>query len=225
MRNYAIKNQGFIAIGKTISRMKLFSSQLSLLLVVIFALTGFLQGCAQQTNSLSNQSSAVNASPLGAPTSPVMDYANVLDAQTKAQLESKIIAFRDSTNPRVELAVAIVQTTGDQSIFDYSLAVARDWGIGSKASDNPGALLFIAINDHAYYTQVSRDLEDELPDGITGSLQRQYLVPAFKQQQYGKGISDTIDAYISAIRAKQSGQPAIAEYHSKSGHTGRAPTL
>ncbi|MGI8469479.1 MAG: TPM domain-containing protein [Pyrinomonadaceae bacterium] len=181
--------------------MKRISLKLNLLLVSILVLTS-LQIFAQTSQPFS-----INTSPLPAPTSPVMDYANVLDAATKQQLEQKIIQFRDSTNPKVELAVAIVSTTGDRDIFDYSLAVARGWGIGSKESDNPGALLFIAVNDRKYFTQVSRDLEDELPDGVVGSLQRQYLVPAFKQQQYGKGVSDTIDAYIRTIRAKQNGEP------------------
>ena len=160
--------------------------------------------------SLSNYSQtatpfSINESPLGAPTSPVMDYAGVLDAATKQAIEQKIIAFRDSSNPKVELAVAIVGTTGDRDIFDYSLAVSRGWKIGSKEQDNPSALLLIAVNDRKYFTQVSRDLEDELPDGLVGQLQRQNLVPAFRQQNYGKGVSDTIDAYISTIQAKQTG--------------------
>ena len=150
---------------------------------------------------------SINESPLPAPTSPVMDYAGVLDAAAKQSLERKIIAFRDSTNPKVELAVAIVSTTGERPIFDYSMAVARGWKIGSPEQENPGALLFIAINDRKYFTQVSKDLEDELPDGLVGQLQRQYLVPAFKQNNYGKGVSDTIDAYIRTIQAKQSGLP------------------
>lgn len=145
---------------------------------------------------------SINDSPLGAPTSPVMDYAGVLDATTKRNLEQKIIQFRDASNPKVELAVAIVGTTGDRDIFDYSLAVARGWKIGSKDQDNPGALILIAVNDRKYYTQVSRDLEDELPDALVGQLQRQNLVPAFRQQNYGKGISDLIDAYINQIRNK-----------------------
>jgi uncharacterized protein len=132
----------------------------------------------------------------------VNDYAGVLDPATKQQLEQKLISFRDSTNPKVEIAVAIVKTTGDRDIFDYSLAVARGWGIGSKEDDNPSALLFVAIDDRKYFTQVSNDLEDELPDGAVGSLQRQYLVPEFKKGNYGKGISDTIDAYIETIRNK-----------------------
>jgi uncharacterized protein len=148
---------------------------------------------------------SINESPLGAPTSPVMDYAGVLDAATKQAIEQKIIAFRDSSNPKVELAVAIVGTTGERDIFDYSLAVSRGWKIGSKEQDNPSALLLIAVSDRKYFTQVSRDLEDELPDGLVGQLQRQNLVPAFRQQNYGKGVSDTIDAYIRTIQAKQTG--------------------
>lgn len=148
-----------------------------------------------------------NKSPLPPPTGPVMDYAGVIDPATKTDIEKKIIAYRDKSTPKTELAVAVVKTTGERPIFDYSLAVARGWGIGSKESDNPGALLFIAIEDRKYFTQISKDLEDELPDGIAGSLQRQYLVPAFKAGNYGKGISDTIDAYIKQIEARRTQGP------------------
>ncbi|HJS51946.1 MAG TPA: TPM domain-containing protein, partial [Pyrinomonadaceae bacterium] len=86
--------------------------------------------------------------------------------------------------------------------------VARGWGIGSKGDDNPSALLFIAIDDRKYFTQVSRDLEDELPDGLVGSLQRQNLVPEFKKGNYAKGISDTVESYISTIEQRSSGTSA-----------------
>lgn len=148
-----------------------------------------------------------NTSPLPAPTGFVNDYTGAIDAATKAQLESRLQAFKTSSVPSTELAVAVVRTTGDKDIFDYSLAVARGWGIGSKEDDNPGALLVIAIDDRKYFTQISRDLEDELPDGIAGSLQRQYLVPEFRKGNYSKGISDTIDAYIRTIESRRAGGP------------------
>lgn len=165
------------------------------------------------TNAQNNGEFTLDQSPLPAPTSPVMDYVGVLDANIKSNIEKKIIAFRDSTNPKVELAVAIVKTTGDRPIDMYSLAVARGWKIGSKVDDNPSALLFIAIDDRKAFTQVSRDLEDELPDSLTGQIQRQYLVPAFRQSNYSKGVNDTIDAYIRTITEKQGGlvQPTPAE--------------
>lgn len=144
-------------------------------------------------------------SSLPQPTGQVNDFAGVLDAATKQQLETRLREFKQKTNPQVDIAVAIVNTTGDRPMFDYSLALARQWKIGSKETDNPGALLCVAIADRKYYTQVSKDLEDELPDGTVGSIQRQALVPEFKKGNYGKGIADTIELYIKTIEAKQSG--------------------
>jgi len=136
-----------------------------------------------------------------------MDYVGILSEESKRQLEKKIIDFENQTNPRVQMAVVIVASTGGRDIFEYSLAVARGWGIGSKEDDNPGLLLLIAFNDKKYFTQISRDLEDELPDSLVGQIQRQYLVPAFRQGNYAKGINDTIDAYMQVIKSKQSAEP------------------
>ncbi|HUR98016.1 MAG TPA: TPM domain-containing protein [Pyrinomonadaceae bacterium] len=147
-----------------------------------------------------------NVSPLAAPTAPVNDYANVIDDATEAALNQKLIEFQRSSG--VELAVAVVNTTGERPIFDYSLAVARGWGVGAKEDDNPSALLLVAVDDRKYFTQVSKDLEDELPDALAGSLQRQFLVPEFKQGNYGKGISDTVDAYIRTYQERSSGSAA-----------------
>jgi uncharacterized protein len=127
----------------------------------------------------------------------VNDYANVIDAGTKAALEKRLKDLRDGTPAKIEIGVLTVKTTGGADIFDYSLAVARAWKIGSKEQENPGLLLVVAIDDRKYFTQVSRDAEGDIPDGVAGQLQRQYLVPAFKQGQYAKGIQDTVEAYIS----------------------------
>ncbi len=171
---------------------------------VAFGLIVFLAavGAFAQNPSTWNQ----NVSPLPTPTAPVNDYAGVLDEATKAALNKRLIDYQRSSG--VELAVAVIKTTGERPIFDYSLAVYRGWGIGAKDGDNPGALLLIAVDDRKYFTQVSADLEDELPDGLVGSLQRQYLVPEFKKGNYAKGISDTLDAYIRTIDQRSSGTAA-----------------
>ena len=147
-----------------------------------------------------------NISPLPSPTGPVNDYAGVIDEASKNSLNQRLIDFQRSSG--VELAVAVVRTTGERPIFDYSLAVYRGWGIGAKDGDNPGALLLVAIDDRKYFTQVSADLEDELPDGLVGSLQREYLVPEFKKGNYAKGIADTIEAYIRTYEQRSSGTAA-----------------
>ncbi|MGC2238453.1 MAG: TPM domain-containing protein [Pyrinomonadaceae bacterium] len=180
-------------------KIKFFPKSAALLIVLLFCIA-IQTSFSQETKPFS-----ISESPLPAPTAPVNDFAGAIDDNVEQQLNQKIKDFKARTNPPVTLAVAVVKTTGDRDIFDYSLAVARGWKVGSKDADNPSALLFIAIDDRKYFTQVSRDLEDELPDGVVGQLQRQYLVPAFKQGDYTKGVADTIDAYIRTIDSKQSG--------------------
>src|SRR2546425_1940274 len=140
-------------------------------------------------------------SPLPKPTGYVNDYAAVIDSATKDRME--ITLGNLDREQQIQFAVATVNTTGGQDIFDYSLAVARGWGIGSKDTSKPSLLLLVAIKDRKYFTQVSRHLEGDLPDGLVGQLQREQLVPAFRAAQYGKGLSDTVNAYITTVAAKR----------------------
>jgi len=139
--------------------------------------------------------------PLPVPFNPIVDNAHVIDAATRQQLESIYLNLKERGN--IEYAVLTVDTTGDRDIFDFSLAVARGWGIGSKEGDHAGLLLVVAIQDRKYFTQVSRHIEGDLPDGLVGQIQRERLVPAFRQGNYSKGILDTIQSYAATLAAKR----------------------
>ncbi len=139
--------------------------------------------------------------PLPTPFTPIVDYANVIDAGTRQRLESIYLNLKDRGG--VVYSVLTVPTTGGQEIFDYSLAVARGWGIGPKDAENPSFLLVVAIQDRKAFVQVSQHLEGDLPDGLVGRIQRERLVPAFRQGDYSKGIYDTVQAYVATIAAKR----------------------
>jgi uncharacterized protein len=140
-------------------------------------------------------------SPLPKPTGYVNDYAGVIDSATKERLE--ITLGNLDRQQSIQFAVVTIDTTGTQNnIYDYSLAVARGWGIGSKDTNKPSLLLLAAIKDRKYFTQVSRHLEGDLPDGLVGQIQREQLVPAFRDAQYGKGLSDTVETYITTLATK-----------------------
>ena len=140
-------------------------------------------------------------SPLPAPTGYVNDYAKVIDDATKSRMESALTIL--DRQHQIQFAVVTVDTTNGREIFDYSLAVARGWGIGSKDVQKASLLLLVAIKDRKYYTQVSRHLEGDLPDGLVGQIQRERLVPAFRAGDYARGLSETIDEYIRTVAAKQ----------------------
>src|SRR5437867_4952282 len=144
-------------------------------------------------------------SPLPEPTGYVNDYAGVVDSATKARLEETLSNL--DRQQHIQFAVVTVDTTDSQDIFDYSLAVARGWGIGSKDTQKPSLLLLVAIKDRRYFTQVSRHLEGDLPDGLVGQIQRDHLVPAFRAGQYGRGLNDTINEYIVTVARKEGFSP------------------
>src|SRR5437870_5606490 len=144
-------------------------------------------------------------SPLPKPTGYVNDYAAVIDSATKARMETTLGNL--DREQQIQFAVVTVNTTGGQDIFDYSLAVARGWGIGSKDTSKPSLLLLVAIKDRKYFTQVSRHLEGDLPDGLVGQIQREHLVPAFRAGQYGRGLNDTINEYIATVARKNGFSP------------------
>jgi uncharacterized protein len=156
----------------------------------IALLTGIVSAFAQTAQS-----------PLPNPTGYVNDYANVIDRATKDRLEATLGNL--DRQHQIQFSVVTVDTTAGQDIFDYSMAVARGWGLGSKDTQKPSLLLLVAIKDRKYYTQVSRHLEGDIPDGLAGQIQRERLVPAFRAGQYGKGLADTVDAYIATIAEKR----------------------
>lgn len=139
--------------------------------------------------------------PLPVPFNPIVDNAHVIDAATRQRLESIYLNLKERGN--IEYAVLTVDTTGGLDIFDFSLRVARSWGIGPKDGEKASFLLVVAIQDRKYFTQVSRHVEGDLPDGLVGQIQRERLVPAFRQQNYSKGILDTIQAYVATLAAKR----------------------
>ncbi|HLM24312.1 MAG TPA: TPM domain-containing protein [Pyrinomonadaceae bacterium] len=149
----------------------------------------------------SAQSTPASPVPLPVPFNPIVDNANVIDAETRQNLESIYLELKERAN--IEYAVLTVDTTGDLDIFDFTLAVARGWGLGSKESDKAAFLLVVAIRDRKYLTQVSRHLEGDLPDGLVGRIQRERLVPQLRQGNYSQAINDTIEAYVATLQKKR----------------------
>ena len=96
-----------------------------------------------------NSFAQTTQSPLPPPTGYVNDYVGVIDRTTKSELETTLTNF--DRQQGIQFAVAVVDTAGGQDIFDYSLAVARGWGLGSKDTQKPSLLLLVAIKDRKYF--------------------------------------------------------------------------
>ena len=137
-------------------------------------------------------------SPLPPPTGFINDYANVFDRESKERLELVLTELRDKTE--IEFAVVTIETTGEKSIFDYSLAVAKGWGVGPKdtSSKGGGLLLMMALKDRQWRLQVSRSLEKDLPDEVSKQLGDQSR-ELYKQGKYAEGIAKYVQAIIERL--------------------------
>src|SRR5580693_7097076 len=119
------------------------------------------------------------------PTGYVNDYAHVLSPAARAQLEALCTEVNDKA--KAQIFVVIVPSLGDRTVEDYSLEVATKWGVGPKQTSS-GVLIFLAVNDHKYWTQVGYGLEPILPDGKVGGFGRE-MVPYLRQGNYDAGVA------------------------------------
>ena len=72
-------------------------------------------------------------------------------------------------------------------IESYAVALYKQWGIGSKATDH-GVLILLAVQDRKYRIEVGYGLEPILPDGKVGGFGRE-AVPLLRQNDYNGAVS------------------------------------
>jgi uncharacterized protein len=119
------------------------------------------------------------------PAAYVNDYARVLSPAARQQLEALCAEVNDKA--KAQIFVVIVPSLGDRTVEDYSLDVATKWGVGPKQTSS-GVLIFLAVNDRKYWTQVGYGLEPILPDGKVGGFGRE-AVPYLRQGNYDAAVT------------------------------------
>ncbi|MFS2187076.1 YgcG family protein [Mucilaginibacter sp. Mucisp84] len=129
----------------------------------------------------------------------VTDYTNTLNPADKQRLETKLVAFNDSTS--TQIAVVILKSTGNYDINDYGVQLLRKWGIGQKDKNN-GVLVLVAIGDRKMSIQTGYGAEGALPDIVTQDIIQNDLKPHFKQGDYYGGLDAGTNSIIKAMRGE-----------------------
>ncbi|HJR07623.1 MAG TPA: TPM domain-containing protein [Pyrinomonadaceae bacterium] len=126
------------------------------------------------------------AQPTPMPKTFVHDFAGVITDEKKAEIQAQAQRLKDEF--KTEIAVVTIDSLQGEDSFDYSMRMARSWGIGSKDNDIRGLLILVAIKDRKTAFRTSRHIEGEITDGVTGQISRQ-MNPYFKQGDFGGGLS------------------------------------
>ena len=91
------------------------------------------------------------------------------------------------------MVVATVPTLNGAALEDYSLAMLRGWGIGDARKNN-GVLILLSTGDRVEPHRGGLWPEGALPDGKTGRIQDDYMLPAFRQNDFDTGLRQGFDA-------------------------------
>jgi uncharacterized protein len=118
------------------------------------------------------------------PTGYVNDYANVLDAPTKARIEN--ICQQVDQKARAQITLVTVNTLGGSDIETFAEELFKKWGVGYKGTDH-GVMILYAIQDRRARVEVGYGLEPILPDGKVGGFQRE-AIPLMQGGDYSQAL-------------------------------------
>jgi len=167
-------------------------------LLIALSVSGCLRRSASTSSQQATPSPSATLSSLPKPNGLVNDYANVFELSAKNRLGLTVEELRRDVD--VEFGIATVDTTNGASIFDYSLALAREWKLGGGSGR--GLLLVLAIKDRQWQLQVSETLRMDLPDAVCKEL-AEPSVKLYAQGKYAEGVDRYVRAIWDRLKAKR----------------------
>jgi tetratricopeptide (TPR) repeat protein len=135
---------------------------------------------------------------LSSPTTHITDPAGVIDAQARTRLESMLAALKEKT--KIELYIAVVDATGED-ISAFSQRLANDWKIGSKNSPNKTLLMVVSAASKSSFTQFSRAVQSQLPDGVLGEMSYRMRGP-LSEGRFTEAVQGGVYVFVNALAEK-----------------------
>ena len=133
----------------------------------------------------------------------VNDFANLLSADQVQNLESKLVAFSDSTT--VQITVVIVPTLDGYEKADYAQQLGQKWGVGGSKFDNGFVVLIkpksSSENGEAFIA-TGYGVEKFVPDATAFDVVNNEMIPFFKQNDYYGGIDAATSALMLFVKGE-----------------------
>lgn len=134
-------------------------------------------------------------------TGRVVDQANLLDPAQEAALTAKLEGLETRTNR--QLVVTTLNSLEGYEISDYGYRLGRHWAIGQdgegESEKDNGAILIVAPNERKMRIEVGYGLEPVLTDGLSSSIIRNDITPAFKAGDFPAGINAGVDRIVTQL--------------------------
>jgi uncharacterized protein len=130
----------------------------------------------------------------------VYDYAKVLSADEKAQLEEKLVRYSDSTSSQI--VVITIESLKGEDVSQLATKWAHTWGFGQAKEDN-GVIILLAKDERRIAINPGYGLEDRLTAAIGGQIIDYVIVPEFKAGSYYNGLDKGADALFDVFKGER----------------------
>lgn len=135
----------------------------------------------------------------------VNDIANILTPDQELALESKLVAYNDSTSSQIAI-VTLPTLTDPKTGTSYedeevALRILRDWGIGQKDKDNGILILIVKSPDDKekkIRIETGYGLEGAIPDITAKAIIDNSITPNFRSGNFYRGLDKATDDIIKA---------------------------
>lgn len=125
----------------------------------------------------------------------VFDYQHVIDDEIEQEIND--FSYELQRQGIMELFILTVPTIGDLEAYEYGVELFRQWGIGDGQKDN-GLVIFattdMSENNNTVRIATGYGLEGDYPDGYTGELLDDFMVPYLKEGDYTTAFAKVVEA-------------------------------
>ena len=95
------------------------------------------------------------------------------------------------------LVVAVDDIAGGD-VFDFAIELFRRWGVGNAKNDNGLGILLVKDRREIRFV-TGGGLEGVLPDALCKRIQMERMLPAFRVEDYGRGMVAGVEAAAQLI--------------------------
>ena len=130
------------------------------------------------------------------PPRQVNDFANLLSDSEEHALEQKLVNYNDTTS--TQICVVTVTSLDGTTSDDFAQQLGEKWGVGTK--NNNGVVILVKpktadeLGDVSI--QVGYGMEPYITDAVNYGIRTKEMIPAFKENNYYKGIDNAVNAII-----------------------------
>lgn len=142
----------------------------------------------------------------------VNDWSKLFSSAQSSELENKLVNFNNTNSTQI---VVITQSGVERELNEYCTDIIEKWGIGQKGLDN-GVLLLVDPSKRNTYIATGSGAEGWLPDLLAKRIIDNYMLPAFKEGNYYKGVNEATDVIMSLA----TGEYTEADVKSPKGRSG-----